>query len=229
MAEQGDATFGKALKAAIRAARMSQADLAREMSIDQGQMSRWATDKAVPHIEAVARMEEILGADLSAAFAASTPEYELYVSAPITGLSRKAMSTHHAQVSQVVDSVRTKVNSLYWPGEGIKSVSDLVAPDIATERNLKVMAHAEAFLYLQFADIVRPSSSLIELGFALGKRLKTTLIFLEGVEIPYMINSFGAVAASLSFLPKARIYTVKSVDAARDLIGKNGRELLGLT
>src|SRR5689334_2111755 len=79
-------TFGKALKAAIAAARYTQAGLARELHIDAGQVSRWVNGKAIPHKETAAKIEQILGADLSAALAASSPEYELYVAAPITGL-----------------------------------------------------------------------------------------------------------------------------------------------
>jgi hypothetical protein len=43
-----------------------------------------------------------------------------------------------------------------------------------------------------------------------------------------MLDGFGAVAASLGFLPTARIYHVESVQDAVMLIARNGRELLGL-
>jgi hypothetical protein len=76
---------------------------------------------------------------------------------------------------------------------------------------------------------VHPSSSLIELGCALGRRLKTTIIMQADLHQPFMLDGFGAVAASLSFLPKARVYTVRSVEHACDLITRNGRELLGLS
>jgi hypothetical protein len=84
-------------------------------------------------------------------------------------------------------------------------------------------------MYLQFSEIVHPSSALVELGFALGRRLKTTLIIKRGLHNPYMLEGFGAVAASLSFLPQARIYSVNSTAEAEALIVRNGRELLGLS
>lgn len=229
MVAQGRATFGDALRTAITAARITQAELARELEIDPGQVSRWVNNKTVPHLETVSRIEQILGADLSASFSVSTPEYELYVSAPITSLKSQNLGTHHAAVSEVVAVARAHVNSLYWPGEEIQESSDLAAPDIATERNMRVLAQCSAFLYLQFEDIVRPSSALVELGVALGRRLKTTVIVRTDVIQPYMLPGFGAVAATLGFLPKARIYTVKSVGDACDLVRKNGRELLGLS
>jgi transcriptional regulator with XRE-family HTH domain len=228
MDSQGRTTFGKALRAAIGAAHYTQASLARELRIDAGQVSRWVNDKAIPHKETAAKIEQILGADLSAAFAASSPEYELYVSAPITGLKDENIGTHNTAVSKVVQAAGTHVNSLFWPGERIRSKSDLIAPDIATERNIQALQRSVGLLYLQFMDIVRPSSALVELGCALGWRLKTTIIIQEGLDQPFMLENFGAVAATLGFLPKARIYRVKSVGDACDLITKNGRELLGL-
>jgi len=228
MDAQGRTTFGKALRAAITAARYSQAGLARELNIDAGQVSRWVTGKTIPHSETVAKIEQILGTDLSAAFTASAPDFELYVAAPITGLHEEDIGPHNAAVNEVVKATSAQVNSLYWPGEGILSTSDLTAPDIATERNMQILQRSAALLYLQFMAVVRPSSALIELGCALGWRLRTTVIMQENLRLPFMLDNFGAVAATLGFLPKARIYRVKSVSDACDLITKNGRELLGL-
>ena len=228
MDAQGRSTFGKALRAAISAARYSQAGLAKELHIDAGQVSRWVNGKAIPHSETLAKIEAILGADLTTAFAASRPEYELYVTAPITGLKVEEIAAHNALVNEVVKAASKHVNSLYWPGEEIRSGDDQTAPDIATERNMQVLKNSSALLYLQFMEIVRPTSALIELGCALGWRLKTTVIIQAGLNQPFMLNNFGSVAATLDFLPKARVYAVKSVGDACDLITKNGRELLGL-
>lgn len=228
MDAQGRTTFGKALKAAISAAGYSQAGLARELVIDAGQVSRWVNGKAIPYSETVAKIEQVLGTDLSASFAASKPDYELYVAAPISGLKPEEIGPHNAAVNAVVKAASAQVNSLYWPGEEIQGISDFTAPDIATERNLQVLQRSAALLYLQFMEIVRPSSALIELGCALGWRLKTTVIMQAGLNEPFMLENFGAVAATLDFLPKARVYKVKSVGDACDLITRNGRELLGL-
>ena len=228
MSMQGHSTFGNALKAALTAAGYNQAKLADELGIDPGQVSRWVNDRAVPHSETVARIGRILGTDLSALSSASVSEYELYVAAPITGLKPEEVSSHHTAVNAVVSVARTKVNSVYWPGEEILGLSDLAAADIATERNMRILENCSALLYLQFLEIVHPSSALIELGCALGRRLKTTVIIGADLHQPFMMEGFAAVAARLNFLPKARVYTVRSADHACDLITRNGRELLGL-
>jgi len=229
MNTHGYTSFGNALKSAIATARYTQARLGRELHIDPGQISRWTNDKAIPHADTVARIEQILGADLSVPFSASAPEHELYVSAPVTGLRDEDIAPHNAAVTEVLAAARAHVNSWYWPGEDVRSISDLTAADIATERNMQILRNASALLYLQFHEMVHPSSSLIQLGCALGWRLKTTIIVQADLHLPYMLEGFGAVAASLTFLPKARIYRVRAVSDACDLVKRNGRELLGLT
>ena len=225
---QRDATFGATLRAAVEAAGITQASLANELQIDPGQVSRWVNDKSIPNHSVVARLEQILSADLSASFSEASSEYELFVAAPITGLKPEDIGPHQAAVAQVVKAARVHVNDLYWTGEKLGGLSDLPAADLATERNMGALSQCSAFLYLQFMDVARPSSALIELGIALGRRLRTTLIVQAGVPLPYMLRGFSGVAASLAFLPKVRIYTVDSAEEASVLIARNGRELLGL-
>lgn len=221
-------SFGEALRAAIRAAGSTQAKLARDLNIDPGQVSRWANDKSVPLRDTVNRIEGILGMSLLDAFAAAVPDYELFVSAPIVGLATDQVAQHHDIVAAVVAAAREHVNNVYWPGQDVRTLQDLVAPDLATERNLKVLANCPAFLYVQFDEIVHPSSALIEIGFALGRRIKTTFVLKQGVQGAFMLRGFSGVAASLNFLPKARVYWMESPADAVDLLRKNGRELLGL-
>jgi len=229
MEEQQGASFGQALRLALRSARKSQADLARALNVDPGQISRWVNGKSVPHVHTVNAIELALGADLTQTFENSIPQCELYVSAPITGLDSARIAAHHDQVAKVVDAARSHVNRLFWPGEAIRDRGDLGAADLITERNMSVFAHCSALLYLQFDDIVRPSASLIELGLALGRRMKTTVITLKSVPLASMLEGFAGVANSIPFLPKARLYYVEAVDDACELIYRNGRDLLGLS
>lgn len=210
---------------------MGQVDLAREIPIDPSQVNRWINGKALPQRKNVHRIEEILDVDLSAAFDESTPDYELFVSAPISGIAADNVPAHHDAVAKVVDAARGHVNGLVWPGERIRVAADrqTAAADIATERNMTALFGCPAYLYLQFAEVVGPSSAFVELGFALGIKMKITIIVQKGLISPYMLRGFGAVAARLKFLPEARIYTeVESPEEAASLIASNGRDLLGL-
>lgn len=229
MAEQRSATFGAALAVALSNARQTQADLARGLGIDPGQVSRWVNNKTRPHVGTVDKIEGLLGVDLMPAFEASLPELELYVAAPITGLGSKRVSDHRDKVAQVVEGLRPHVHSYYWAGEEIGSLDDLQASDLATENNLRRFENAQACLFIQLDEIEGPSGSLIELGLALGMKKKTTIIIREGLRTPFMLKGFQGVAPKFRFLPEARIYPVANVGDAVRLVSRNGRPLLGLT
>jgi transcriptional regulator with XRE-family HTH domain len=227
----GTQDFASALRQALMTKGMSQADLARELPMDQGQVSRWLTAKAIPQIKNLHRIEEVLGVDLSGAFAESKPDNELFVSAPISGLADEDIPAHHDAVAKVVNAARQHVDGLSWPGDRIKAATDrrYAAANLVTKQNMTELYSCPAYLYLQFAEVTGHSSALVELGFALGLRKKTTVIIKKGLTSPYMFRGFGAVAAKLSFLPDAEVYEEDSADSAAALIANNGRELLGLT
>jgi transcriptional regulator with XRE-family HTH domain len=230
MPPQEHATFGERLRAALEAAGgMKQVDLARALHMDASQVNRWVHNKSRPVLGTVQEIDQILGSSLATELPRLAPEYELFVSAPITGLAEGQMAAHHDKVARVVDAAQQHVNGLYWPGQDIRSADDLRAADLATEHNFQALDKCPAFLYLQFANIVHPSSALVEFGFALGRKMKTTFIIEYGLSTPYMLYGFRSVASNLSFLPNARIYPVNSVDEAVTLIARDGRELLGLT
>lgn len=213
---------------AIRNAGRTQAWLASKLDIDPGQVSRWVNGKAVPHASTVKRISHLLQVDLNGSAGSGSAACELFVSAPIQGLDHDLVMAHHDNVHRVVDAVRPHVNGVYWPGQEVTKIEDLAAPDLTTEANLKVLAQCRGYLYLQFAEITSPSSALIEFGFALGRRIKTTALIRRGVATPYMLTGFQGVASSLPFLPQARIYLVEDVQDAVRLVDRNRRKLLGL-
>jgi transcriptional regulator with XRE-family HTH domain len=221
-------SFGAALKQALKAKGWTQIQLARALNVDPGQVSRWVTDKAQPMVRTVTKMGDLLGVDLTAVHAAVAPQWELFVSAPILSIGPDRIRDHRAGVLRVLAAAEPHVNSIFWPGQNISSPDDLAAPDLATERNLAAFQQCHAYLYLQFEDIRRPSSALIELGVALGRRIKTTIIIKRDLSIPTMLDGFQGVAAKLNFLPSARIYRVDDAEQAAQLVARNGRSLLGL-
>jgi transcriptional regulator with XRE-family HTH domain len=231
MSSQEKASFGDALLQALQAAGASQAALARELHVDASQVNRWVRGKAFPSVDTLLRINKFLSADLSVVFDKTKPKYELFVSAPISGIAGEEIPQHHDDIVKVVAAARQHVNGLSWPGERVRTAADrqAIAPDIATAHNMTEMHGCPAFLYLQFAELIGPSSALVELGFALGRKMKVTIIFKKGLTSPYMLRGFGGVAAKLPFLPDTRIYEEESADSAAALIASNGRELLGLT
>lgn len=229
MTANDDHNFSEALRRAIRDARYTQAKLAERLGTDASQVSRWVNGKAEPHPSTIGAMENILQADLSRAMRESTTKYELYVSTPIASLDDDAMiADHNDKVKLVADSIQSTATSFYWPGETIRSESDLPAADLATERNMKIFHNCRALLYLQFSHSVQPSSALIELGLALGRKMETTIVIDSSIVRPLIFSGLERIAAKLAFLPDTRIYTVDSAAEAANLITRNGREILGL-
>ncbi len=220
--------FGDALDQALTDSRMSQADLARALHMNASQVSRWKRGESVPNLATVERIEEFLQVDLSLALKKSLPVFELYVSAPITGLSKNEYSQHHETVARVVDELRKQVHSLFWPGETIRHLSELEAPTVATRRNLEALQRSAAFVYLQFAEVRHPTGSLIELGIALALKHKTTLFIQKDLQQAFMLENFGVVAAEVGYLPKAVVHRVADAKEACRQIALNGRDLLGL-
>jgi transcriptional regulator with XRE-family HTH domain len=221
-------SFGDALHEALAVAKLKQSELAKKLSIDEGQVSRWVHNHSAPSAAHLESIEQLLGEKLVYSASSGPAEYELYIAAPVTALPMSSVESHHDAVRQVVDTLQKHVAPLYWPGRDVRSLDDQWAPNLAARRDLRALCNSKAFLYLQFEDTVAPSSAMVELGIALGRRTKTTIIIGRDVKMPYMFEGFEGVAERLPQMPSAQIHHVASVEAACHLIDLNGRALLGL-
>jgi transcriptional regulator with XRE-family HTH domain len=232
MEPQQEVTFGAALREALFQAGRSQTWLANNLHTSPSQVSRWVSDRQVPHLDTLRRIEELLGTDLRTAFQRSLRvpeprrEYDLFVSAPFAELRTEEIAAHRKDVAKVVAAAKNVVDKVYWLGMEVESLYDLGAANFVTEANLEALDKCRAYLYLQFAELVDPSGALVELGFALGRRIKTTMIIKEGLQTPFMFGGLDVVAAKLQFLPETHIYYVDDVEHAVRLIEVNGRQLL---
>lgn len=220
--------FGNTLRQALVARRMSQAALAKAMEVHPSQVNRWVHGRAMPGMENVSKIEKLLKIDLSDVLTHPSREYELFVAAPEGGLRPDDVADHHADVAKVLSAAREQVNGIYWPSEEDKTAADRTyKAAMRTDRNLRVLNRCPALIYLQFAEVVNPSSAYIELGYALGRKMKLTIMVKRGLMLPYMLHDFGAVGSGLR---EVRIYpNIASADEAAALIKHNGRALLGLT
>lgn len=226
-----DVPFGDALRTFIEHSDYKQGTLARLLNVSPSTVSRWISGKVTPDREEIERINKMLNSNLGGGDDVEVLRHELYVSAPIVGLaSDNRISRHHSKVSEVIASADRYVDNVYWPGLDVLSLAHLKAPDLTSERNLRVLFSAPAFLYIQLEKVTGPTSALIELGIALGLRKRTTIIIRDDLLRPFLLRQgFEGLPSSLGFLPKARLYPVASATAAADLIERNGRELFGLS
>lgn len=220
--------FAGALHHALVAERMSQAALAKALKVHPSQVNRWVHGRAMPGMENLRTLEKLLKIDLSKVLTNPTRKYELFVAAPEGGLNPEDVADHHADVAKVLRAAREQVNGIYWPSEEDKTAADRTyKAALRTDQNLRVLNGCPALIYLQFANVVNPSSAYIELGYALGRKVKLTIMVKRGLMLPYMLHDFGAVGVGLR---EVRIFpNIASADEAAAMIASNGRELLGLT
>lgn len=228
MAAQGHARFHATLKAAL--GEHKQVWLAEKLGVSETTVSRWVTGKTRPLREQAMEASDLLGdPEVLEVFDATTAPYELYLSAPISGLKSTEVAAHRDAIEMIATEAETVTNGVYWPGRDIHSKSELAAADIVTRDNLDVLRHCHGLLYVQLADVTHPTGALIELGIALGRQIKTTLIIRRGVPLPFMLRNFEGVAARSPIMPDARVDFVDSAEDVVALIKRNGRAIFGLS
>lgn len=204
--------------------------LADRLGTTETAVSRWLSGRTRPHASQVPKIAQLLEApDLVEVFEATKPANELYVAAPISGLDPVGIGSHRDDVARIVEAASDVANGVYWPGQDIYALGDLAAPDLVTRDNLQVLSHCHALLYVQFAPVMHPTGALIELGFALGRKIKTTIMIQKHLPIPFMLKNFEGVAARSSIMPDARVYLMDDVEHAVQTIANNGREIFGLS
>jgi transcriptional regulator with XRE-family HTH domain len=228
MAAQGRARFHVTLKAAL--GDHKQVWLADRLGVSETTVSRWMTDKTRPLREQAAKAAELLGEpEVLEVFDATKAPYELYLASPISGLRSTEVAAHRDAIEMIATEAETVTNGVYWPGRDIHSKTELAAADIVTRDNLEVLRHCHGLLYVQLADVTHPTGALVELGIALGRQIKTTVMIKRGVPLPFMLRNFEGVAARSPIMPDARVDFVDTAEDVVALIKRNGREIFGLS
>lgn len=168
--------------------------------------------------------------------------YDIYVSSPLTGLvdqkeepgivgrsSDETLAEANSKVGEIVTYLISLGYRVFWPGENITSVTHLKKPHTTTYENLKVLLVTDGFLYIQLNEVIRPTGALIELGIALGRRIKTTLLLSPGVTLPFMLRGgFEKNMERFPEFPDAQVDEVDSVSDIKTRIANTGPAYFGL-
>lgn len=212
---------GEILRKALERARMTQAELARRVYVDPGQVSRWCTGRTPlrgRYARAVATVLADHGVEIPLA-----PTTRVFLSTPMAALGAEGYERQRADATAVYELLTRAAGPVYWPAGAIDSAARFEAPDIATERNLAALAEAEAFVLYQSAPVDRPSSCYVELGWAIASRKPVTVFASSEEDLPYMLRGFEVVAARRD----GRYRFHLAADAMR-LLKIHGAELLGI-
>ncbi len=227
MSAEFQETAGEVVKRALSERSMKHLVFARDLDAASSTLSKWLNGTRVPPEKVQEQIDTLLDLDLSGTWGLSSSPSTVFVSAPGQGLRSKDRAEHRDQVLKVVTAIDKVVDTVHCPGSKILGPKDFGAPDVMTKQSMELLAESDALVYLQFAELAGPTGSLVELGIALGRKMRVTIFVQEGLDRPLLMNSFERVAARLSMLPNARNYSVQSPDEVVQWLQNGGRHLLG--
>jgi transcriptional regulator with XRE-family HTH domain len=227
--EMGAGISAEQLREWLIAAGMTQAELARVLGVDAGQVSRWCTGKAMPSGRYPSRIVELMR-ERGVRSSLADLGFRVFFSTPMAALSAEDYETNRAAATTVYGELCRIAPPVYWGAAEVASVEQFEAPDIAAERNLVALSAAEAFVYLQLCELDRPTSSHVEIGMAIASRKAVTLFAPSEDSLPYILRCFEAISGRGTGLGgRFRFYNIRTAADAVRLLTIHGPRLIGVT
>lgn len=206
---------------------MTQAQLARLLNLDAGQVSRWCNDRTPlrgPYAERVIRTLQDRGVEVSTLPSTTS----VFLSTPMASLGTEEYEADRAAANELYMELCRVVAPVYWAAAEIDSVEMFEAPDLAAQRNLVALTEAEAFVYLQLRELIHPTSCHVELGIAIALKKPVTIFAPSEDSLPYTLRRFEAISGQAGLGGRFRFYSIRSAGDALRLLHIHGHELLGL-
>jgi len=220
--------LGQQLRQWLTAADLTQAELARLLHVDPGQVSRWCTDKAAPRDDHVISIVELLrgrGVQVELSQAST----RVFFSTPMAALDADSYEADRIAAQTVYEELNRIASPVYWGAAQITSADQFEAPDLAAERNLTSLSAAEAFVYLQLRELTRPSSSYVEMGMAIASGKAVTLFAPSEDCLPYILRRFEPISGRAAGLGgRFRFYSIRSAADVVRLLAIHGPRLIGM-
>jgi transcriptional regulator with XRE-family HTH domain len=219
---------GAHLRHWLAAADMTQAQLARLLNLDAGQVSRWCNDRAPLKGGYANRVIQVFQ-DRGVKVETPTSGTCAFLSTPMASLDTKEYEADRTAANELYKALSRTVSPVYWAAAQIGSVELFEAPDLAAERNLVALAEAEAFVYLQLRELIHPTSCHVELGIAIALKTPVTIFAPSEDSLPYTLRRFEAISGQAGFGGRFRFYSIRDAADAVRLLTIHGPELLGLS
>lgn len=211
----------------LGAADMSQAELARLLHVDPGQVSRWCSGKSSLRGEYAANIVRLLQ-DRGINVELPPPNHRVFLATPMASLESEAYEADRSTATPVFEKLSRIADPVYWAAAGISSAERFEAPDLAAERNLLALIESEAFVYLQLRELIHPTSCHIELGIAIALKLPVTVFAPSEESLPYTLRRFEAISGRSGIGGRYRFYAIRSAADAVRLLDVHGPQLLGV-
>ena len=112
----------------------------------------------------------------------------VFVSAPMNTLTPEQYLSQQKELKEIVSAL-TEIGftSVICPAADIEDKSQFEGMDVAVKSNFNRLKQVDSFVLI--VDKPRPSSSLVELGYAIALCKKTVVFFKK--ELPYLIKKAG--------------------------------------
>ena len=207
--------FSKSLREAMGT--MSATELSRKTGLSQATISRALNDRTVQRRSTIAAIEKALGVELSSSPSHAKPEEgPIYVIAPMAQESDRYLKQFNSQITEILSSL---TDSYFWAGASVTKRSDLaLIPDFSAGPKFDAILASKAVLYVQFETVKRRTSSLFELGLALGSGKRTTMFIGDGVELPFILRgNISEVAGNFTSLGHLRLHRASPEQTIRIL------------
>jgi predicted MPP superfamily phosphohydrolase len=145
--------------------------------------------------------------------------YDAFLALPMAAVPKAEYRDHMEDSRKVMTALREhcRLPRVFHPGESIPSPEDFDPPDVAVRRGLVAIGRSRVFVALYTHD--RPSSVLVEAGFALAMRVPSIYFVKKGLKLPFLLE-----AAHQAF-PDVATYEFVTVDQLVKWLAKNGRDV----
>lgn len=219
---------GIQLRQWLTLAHMTQAELARHLHVDPGQVSRWCTEKAPLRYEYATTIVEILR-ERGVQAELPQPGARVFLSTPMAALDPDDYKRDRDAASSVYEQLCRIASPVYWGAAQIASAEEFEAPDLAVEQNLAALDASDAFVYLQLRELTRPTSAHVEIGMAIASKKPVTVFAPSEDDLPYVLRQFEAISGRAGFGGRFRFYSIRSAADASRLLTIHGPQLIGLS
>lgn len=153
----------------------------------------------------------------------------VFLSTPMASLSSDEYTAERAAAQVVYLELERIAPPVYWAAAQIGSAAEFEAPDLAVERNLAALSHAEAFVYLQLRELNHPSSCHVEIGMAVAQAIPVTIFAPSEDDLPYTLRHFEAISGRTGVGGgRFRFYATPTAADAVRLLAIHGPDLLGV-
>jgi predicted MPP superfamily phosphohydrolase len=135
---------------------------------------------------------------ISAALAsASNKIWDIFLAVPMAALLPNEYQRQRRDIKKVVLTLRQRWGGfkIYYPAEDIPVSAKWDPPDMAMVRGLKAISSCRIFIMIYSVD--KPSSILVEAGFALANGIPSIYFVKSGLKLPFLLNAASQAASDV--------------------------------